>query len=195
MGNSSFYMPGGWTQINTSTKNAAEFKRGNDTHLIVQELTQDQYNTNYNNATKQRSNVNTTQETRNMSGVEVKIVRTTTENGNVYDFYFFQKNGKYYQVSGWDNTNKAASRLEIDNAVNTIINTLKVVNNNTTSNNSTTSKTNSNSSNNNNNNNNNNNGGTETCPTCDGAGVVPVNPSDPNTSWKACPTCDGDGLV
>jgi DnaJ-class molecular chaperone len=187
-------MINGWDQVNTSTNNAAEFKKGNETHLIVQELTKDQYNTNFNNATKQRSNVNISQETRNMSGVEVKIVRTTTENGNVYDYYFFQKNGKYYQVSGWDNTNKAAARVEIDNAVNTIINTLKVVNTSTTSNNSTTSKTNSSS----NNNNNNNNGGTdtgETCPTCAGAGVVPVDPSDPNTSWKACPTCGGDGYI
>jgi hypothetical protein len=55
---------------------------------------------------------------------------------------------------------------------------------------------NSQNNNNQNNQNNNNNGGyEETCPTCDGAGVVPVDPSDPNTSWKACPTCGGDGYV
>jgi DnaJ-class molecular chaperone len=188
-------MPGGWSQTNTSTKSAAEFKKGNDTHLKIQELTADQYNTNYANATKQRTNTNITQESKNMSGTEVKVVRTTTNDGNVYDYYFFQKNSKYYQVTGWDNTVKAVARADIDNAVNTIISTLTVTKNSTTTTTSTSSNSNSNSSNNNNNNNNNNNGGDQTCPTCGGAGVVPVNPNDPNTTWKACPTCGGDGLV
>jgi DnaJ-class molecular chaperone len=51
------------------------------------------------------------------------------------------------------------------------------------------------SNSNNNNNGGSDTGGDETCPECSGAGVVPVDPSDPNTSWEACPTCGGDGVV
>lgn len=69
-------------------------------------------------------------------------------------------------------------------------------------------KTNENSQSNNNNNNNNQNNqndysndnynyddNQEICPTCAGAGVVPVAPDDPDTSWEACPTCGGSGYV
>ncbi len=35
----------------------------------------------------------------------------------------------------------------------------------------------------------------ETCPTCGGAGVVPIDPNDPESTWETCPTCGGDGVV
>ena len=199
MGNSTFYMLGGWDQVNSTVKGAAEFKKG-DTQIRVQELTLEQFNSNYALASKQKTDFNVTVETRSMSGIEAKIVRTTNNtNGNIYDYYFIQKDGKYYQITAWDNTSKSSARLDVDNAVVTIISTLKsVVQNKDTNTSSSTNnnQSNSNISNNNNNNNNNNNQKTgDVCPTCQGAGVVPKDPSNKHTTWTTCPTCGGSGYV
>jgi hypothetical protein len=214
--NSTFQMPEGWIQVDSGVTDAIEFKRGDDTHIRIEELTKPEYDSNYADVSKQRSNSNVTEETKNMSGVEVRIVRTTDNtNGNINDYYFFVKDGKYYQITAWDNTGNAGVRNDIDNAVNTIISTLGSVTQDSQANSgnntdgTNTDQTNDNSNDNGNgnvngngngntnpgDNHNHDGGGDQTCPTCGGAGVVPVNPNDPNTSWKGCPTCGGDGLI
>lgn len=193
IGNATFNMPEGWVKKESPTTGVVEFWKGNDPRLKIEELNPQEYESKYAEAKNADGSYEIKLEKINISGVEVKVVRAMdTRNGDIFYDYFFQKNGKYYQISAWDYTNKAAAKSDIENAVNIIITTLKTIGQNPSTNTTNTTSTNNQQTNNTNNNNNNNGGGHTVCPVCGGDRVVP---SGDGINWISCPNCGGTGYV
>jgi hypothetical protein len=126
-----FQMPEGW-ELHPMPGEGTVIWMGHDPRIRVIELKDKQkFDSSYNNTLSiDRSGYYVVQGKKVVEGIEVNIVKTINNmDGDIQDEYFFQKNGKYYQLiswafTGWSDTNQTKSRNEIDKATDIIIKTI-----------------------------------------------------------------------
>ena len=130
--NINFAMPEEW-ELHSMPGEGTVIQMEGDPRIRVIEMTDPQkYNSKHNSILsidKTEFMMKTKNQT--MEGIKVETFWTTNgQYGDIQDYYFFQKNNKYYYITawsftGWDSSKQTIDRREIDKAVETIVKTIK----------------------------------------------------------------------
>lgn len=127
-----FQMPDGW-ELHPMPGKGTVIWMGSDPRIRVIEW----YNkTEYDSANKDTLNINTDdysvmKNNKTVGNIDIVIIKSTNSHtGDIQDYYFFQKNNKYYCLiswafTGWNSYDQTTSRKEVDKAADTIIKTIK----------------------------------------------------------------------
>lgn len=123
VGDSKFQLPSGWVK-NESANFLVEFTNGNVTLQILQRSIQNEFNEEYNRNLVATSNDSALYNNTTIEGADVKEIYYMSTGDVFYDYYFFQKNGKYYIVYFIDRSPNTTNSDIIPDAIDMIIKTI-----------------------------------------------------------------------
>ncbi|MBI5680432.1 MAG: hypothetical protein HZC47_06035 [Methanobacterium sp.] len=116
-----------WDLNDTSSSDTLRFEYKHDVNLTVDQFpNKDSYNSNY-KAVLSQNNVSIVKiENKKIKGVDVNyILFNDTISYNTFEYYYFQKNGKYYLITVYDYTKSKYFKNKVDKTVELIISTMR----------------------------------------------------------------------
>ncbi len=127
-----FSIPEGW-ELHPMPGDGTVIWMGNDPRIRVIEMSDIRKFTSRHDSVLSIDNNSYMIKKRNetIEGLNVEIISTTDgKYGDIQDFYFFQKNNRYYYITawaytGWDSSKQNKYRREISEAVDVIVKTIK----------------------------------------------------------------------
>ncbi|MGZ7044168.1 MAG: hypothetical protein ACXVHM_06220 [Methanobacterium sp.] len=127
-----FQIPDGWEVHPMPGDGTVIWKKGDPRIRVLELKDKQKFDLEYNNALQEDNATYTIKSgSKIINGIETKFIKTMQNNeGDIQDEYFFTKNNKYYHLEGWAFTGwsgdkQTSARKSIDNAVDTIVNTIK----------------------------------------------------------------------
>ncbi len=127
-----FSMPEGWELHPMPGDGVVIWMEGDPRIRVIEMTDQQKFNSKHNSVLAIDKNDNMVKtKNQTMEGIKVETFWTTNgQYGDIQDYYFFQKNNKYYYITawaytGWDSSKQTIDRQEINNAVETIVKTIK----------------------------------------------------------------------
>ncbi len=130
--NINFQMPEGWEVHPMPGKGTVIWMKGDPRIRVIEYTDKQKYDSDYNKDLNiDNSNYAVSNSKKIINGVQINVIKTThNNNGDIQDEYFFEKNNKYYNLEcwafpGWNSKKTNTARLEIEKAVNIIVNTIK----------------------------------------------------------------------